>query len=172
MGRRRTGPTRAYLARDAGPHAAPNVHVYVGSAWEGELRLTAVTPKGDRPVVKYAFPGGKAASALTGLAIHDGLMVCSLPKQNELLLVDAAAGKVLGSVALGDPRGLAFDSQGRLLALVGKQLHRYRYCVPKPEAATLSAAEVLIASGLEDPQHVTLDPQGNFYVAIEAPATR
>ena len=116
---------RPYLARDAGPQAVDGVFVYVGSAWEGELRLTAVTRSGDKPVVKYAFPGGKEASALTGMAIHDGLMACSLPKQKELLLVDAKAGKVLGAVSLDDPRGLAFDGQGRLLALAGKQLHRY-----------------------------------------------
>src|SRR5208283_4532626 len=71
-----------YLARDAGPQAVAGVHVYAGSAWEGELRLTAVTRSGDKAVVKYAFPGGKSASVLTGLAIHNGLLVCSLPKQN------------------------------------------------------------------------------------------
>ncbi len=115
-----------YLARDAGPQALEGVYVYVGSAWEGELRLTAVTRSGDKPVIKYTLPGGKEASVLTGLAIHDGRLVCSLPKQKELLLVDAKAGKLLGTVPLADPRGLAFDAQGRLLVLAGKQLHRYR----------------------------------------------
>ncbi len=141
-----------YLARDAGPQAVDGVYVYAGSAWEGELRLTAVTRTGDKPVIKYSFPGGKDASALTGLAIHDGLLACSLPKQNELLLVDAKAGKLLTAVPLSDPRGLAFDGQGRLLALTGKQLHRYR--LPATVGKKLPAPDVLVATGLEDPQHV------------------
>ena len=155
-----------YLACDAGPRADPNVHIYVGSAWEGELRLTAVTPKGDRPVVKYSFPGGKKkeTSVMTGLAIYNGLMACSLPKQSELLLIDAKAGKLLASLPMVDPRGLAFDAQGRLVALVGKQLHRYALSA-EPQPIALPSAEVLVAAGLEDPQHVAIDSRGNFYVS-------
>ena len=152
------------------------IYLYAGSAWEGELRLTAVTRSGDKAVIKYTFPGGKNALVLSGLAIHDGLLVCSLPKQKELLLVDAKAGKLLGSAPLGDPRGLAFDGQGRLLALAGKQLHRYRLKVSgtlrvpltsgtRSVPDTLPAPEVLVASGLEDPQHVALDAAGNLYVS-------
>ncbi|MGA2034674.1 MAG: hypothetical protein ABSG68_20695, partial [Thermoguttaceae bacterium] len=153
-----------YLARDAGPRAASDVYLYAGSAWEGELRLTAVTRSGDKPVIKYAFPGGKEASVLTGLAIHNGLLACSLPKQKELLLIDAKAGKLLGAVPLDDPRGLAFDHQGRLLALAGKQLHRYQLPATIGQQR-LPAADVLVASGLEDPQHVALDTEGNLYVS-------
>ena len=127
------------------------------------MRLTAVTRSGDKPVIKYAFPGGKQASVLTGLAIHNGLLACSLPKQNELLLIDAKAGKLLGAVSLDDPRGLAFDGQGRLLALTGKQLHRYR--LPATIGNELPASEVLVATGLEDPQHVAPDAEGNLYVS-------
>ena len=181
-----------YLARDAGPSPAPAAFAYAGSAWEGELRLTALTRSGDKPVVKYNFPGGKDASALTGLAVHNGLMVCSLPKQHEILFVDAKAGKVLGAASVDDPRGLAFDPQGRLLALIGRQLRRYampdamRGTVPifaeqgtsreptdasaakmgpSPSARLLFAPQVLVADGLEDPQHVVQDQQGNFYVS-------
>ena len=152
-----------YLARDAGPQAVEGVYLYAGSAWEGELRLTAITRSGDKPVIKYSLPGGKDALALTGLAIHDGLLVCSLPRQNELLLVDAKAGKLLGTVSLSDPRGLAFDGQGRLLALAGKQLRRYQ--LPATVGKELPAPEVLVAAGLEDPQHVALDAEGNLYVS-------
>ena len=150
-----------FLARDAGPHAAANVRVYVGSAWEGELRLTAVTDKGDKPVVKYALPSGREVTdaALTGLAIHNGLLVCSLHRQKQLLLIDAAAGKVLGTHTIEDPRGLAFDPQGRLLVLAGGQLLRYA------DPPRLDQREVLVAAGLEDPQHITLDAAGNFYVS-------
>ena len=137
---------------------------YAGSAWEGELRLTALTRSGDKPVVKYRFPGGKSDSALTGLAVYNGLMACSLPKQNEILFVDAKVGKVLGSAPVDDPRGLAFDPQGRLLALIGRQLRRYTIAgaaLPVP----LPAGHAVVADGLEDPQHVVQDDEGNFYVS-------
>ncbi|MGA2253424.1 MAG: hypothetical protein ABSG53_02085 [Thermoguttaceae bacterium] len=153
-----------YLARDAGPQAVDGVYVYAGSAWESELRLTAVTRSGDKPVIKFAFRGGKDASVLSGLAINKGLLVCSLPKQNEMLLIDAKAGKFVATVSLRDPRGLAFDSQGRLLALAGKQLHRYRLPAAV-DKRRLPAPEILVTSGLEDPQHVALDARGNLYVS-------
>jgi hypothetical protein len=121
-----------YLARDAGDRPDPDAYVYVGSAWEGELRLTALTPQGDRTVVKYAFPGGKEASAISGLAARDGLLVCSLPKQQQLLFVDASLGRVRAHAPLRDPRGLAFGAQGRLLALSGTRL--LCFTLPQPLA--------------------------------------
>jgi hypothetical protein len=152
-----------YLAYDAGSRAVGDVYAYVGSAWEGELRLTALTKQADRPVVKYRFPS-KETSVLTGLAVHDGILACSLPAQKRLLLVDAKAGKVLGEPAVDDPRGLAFDGRGRLLLLAGKQLRRHEILLGAVPAA-LSAPQVLVSQGLEDPQHVTLDDRGDFYVS-------
>ena len=57
----------AFLARDAGAHPAPNAYAYAASAWSkdedpnhathptGEIRLTALTPQGDRPLLRYEF---------------------------------------------------------------------------------------------------------------------
>ena len=51
-----------YLARDEGSGAAPGVYAYVGSSWKsatdkynGEIRLTALTASGDKPVLKVAY---------------------------------------------------------------------------------------------------------------------
>lgn len=123
----------AFLARDGGSHALPGAYAYAASPWEGELRLNALTHGGDAPdvlVTAWKFPGEteearKAATGLGGIAIYDGLLVASLPKQSELLFVDAGAGRVLATVPLPDPRGVAFDTQGRLLALSGTVLQRY-----------------------------------------------
>jgi hypothetical protein len=183
-----------YLAFDAGAKAIADTYAYVGSAWEKELRLTALTAKGDRSLVKYAFPS-KEASVMKGLAVHDGILACSLPTLNRLLLIDIAAGTILGEPAIDDPRGLAFDAQGRLLVVVGKQLHRYEVSLKSNSAGSsevgwversephqtntpssggarstrptlrLSPPQVLVASGLDDPLHVTLDSQGNVYVS-------
>ena len=151
------------------------VYVYAGSALEGELRLTAVTRAGDKPVVKYSFPGGKDASALTGLAIHNGLLVCSLPKQNELLLVDAKAGKLLGAVPLerstrpGLRRPRTAAGAGRQATASLPVAGRGAGCQPATNNADRQVGnlphEVLVAAGLEDPQHVALDAAGNLYVS-------
>ncbi|MBI5831503.1 MAG: hypothetical protein HZB16_04225, partial [Armatimonadetes bacterium] len=148
-----------YLARDAGDAPVADTWLYAGSAWEGELRLTAVTRAGDKPVVKYAFDGGKDASALTGIAVRNGLLVAALPKQNVLLMVDAKGGRVLGTVPQADPRGMAFLADGKLLVLAGKTLLRLTMDDPlKP------VSETLIAAGLEDPQHVVVGADGTLFV--------
>jgi len=153
-----------FLARDAGQQSVPDVYAYAGSAWDEDLRLTALTNGGNKTVVKYSFPGGKPEAELTGMAIHNAVMVCSLHKRKELLFVDARAGKVIGAASFEDPRGLAFDAQGRLLVLTAHQLHRYKM----PEVSgtiQMPAPEILVNSGLEDPQQIALDPQGNIYVS-------
>ena len=91
-------------------------------------------------------------------------MVCSLPKQNRLLFVDARAGKVLVAAPLDDPRGLAFDAEGRLLALSGKRLFRYKLPEMGPKAV-LPAPEAVVSKGLDDPQQLALDANGNVYVS-------
>ena len=96
------------LARDGGPNAAPDVTAYVGSTWtasgnnadktHGELRITALTAKGDRPVLKHPFtPPVKADKGseededwigqLGGIAARDGVVVASLTRMGSLLLL-------------------------------------------------------------------------------------
>jgi DNA-binding beta-propeller fold protein YncE len=153
-----------FLCRDSGEHRDANTFLYVGSAWEGELRLTAITTKGDKPVVKYQFAGGKAASALAGIAVRDGLLAASLPKQKSVLLVDAKAGKVLGELPVDDPRGVWWLPSGELLALAGKQLLRLTLDPNFPQTVN-ATHQTVIAEGLEDPQQVTTDRAGNLYVS-------
>ncbi|MEI6520297.1 MAG: hypothetical protein WCO98_09715 [bacterium] len=152
-----------FLARDAGPNAVAGQFAYVGSAWEQELRLTALTNGGDKQVVKYAF-ASKDVAALNGIAVYNGLMVCSLPKLKQLLFVDVKGGKVLGNSPVEDPRGVAFDAQGNLLVLAGNKLQRYS--VPAmADNMTLAAPQVVVDKGLDDPKHLTLDSKGNIYIA-------
>lgn len=163
----------SHLAHDAGPQAAPGIYAYSGSAWEGELRLVAFGTD-YRNVAPYVF-AHKDEASLKGLAVYNGLLVASLPKMNALLLVDALAGKVLGTVPLTDGRGLAFDQQGRLLALSGQHVLRFPALSLKalhasleqnPNVAlTLPTPETLVAKGLLDPQGLTVDTQGRLYVS-------
>jgi hypothetical protein len=171
-----TGAT--HLARDRGPQPVADVYAYSGIVWEGGLRLVAFTPKEYRTVVPYAFaekPADKSLAALGGLAVHDGLLVASLPKMNAMLFVDAAAGKVIGTVPLQDGRGLAFDGEGRLWALSGRRLVRYpaealvavktRAAAATPAEQPLSEPDVMVADGLLDPQGLAVDDHGTVYVS-------
>jgi hypothetical protein len=166
------------LAVDAGPKANTNLLCFVGSIWEGELRLTAKTRaftdqsilkqklgqeverKGANAPVKppalEGFDGGDKMFVLGGIAAHDGVIICSVLRQNELLVVDINEGRMVSRIPLPNPRGLAFDAQGRLLALSGAHLVRF---------ATLSAKpETIIKSGLEDPRHLALDGNGQYFI--------
>ena len=158
-----------YLAGDTGPQALPDIYAYVGSVWEtakgsakAELRITALTAKEDKPILRYEFDAKSThmEDEISGLAVRDGIIVVSLPLQKQLLFVDARAGKLLGTAPLEDPRGLAFDNQGGLLTLSGSKLLRF----PQAQVA-LGTPQTVIAAGLEAPQHVALDAAGNIYVS-------
>ncbi len=172
------GPT---LAVDLGEKANANHAAYVGSIWEGELRLTAKTrslgdetvltlqlgedrrPKDlkpdERPEPLVGFDGGDRRYVLAGIAARDGLLVCSLVRQNELLLVDVAARKVLGRIPLRNPRGLAFDGEGKLLVLSERSLVRFD-SLDQHEPAATPAPRPVIHKGLVDPRHVAISTRG------------
>ena len=162
-----------YLARDAGPQAVDGVYVYAGSAWEGELRLTAVTRAGDRPVVKYAFPGGKDASALPGWPFTTDCSCAVCPSKTSCCW---SMPRWARSAA---PCRFATHAAWRSTAKGGCWHSPASNCTVMYAAHsvcrastgtrsvpdTLPAPEVLVAAGLEDPQHVALDAEGNMYVS-------
>jgi len=171
-----------YLAADSGPGAEPDVYAYAGSVFVGnkkygtdgkaEMRLTKLTKSADQPVLTPTYlcdplpdVNGITAdntSLMGGLAVHNGLLVFSQTALNQMVFVDAKAGKMLGTAALPSPRGLAFDGQGRLLALSGKSL--LRFTLTGAELPTLPTPETLV-SGFEDPQNITVGPADNIYVS-------
>ena len=128
------------LARDDGAQRIADVIAYAGSIWEAdkakrqvEVRLTALTGRGDRPVIKHVYALGDEASGrdrqldaeseMGGLAARNGFLFMALRRQGKVLVVDArqttanspgnqTSGKVAGSIATAEPRGLAFDGEG------------------------------------------------------------
>ena len=164
----------SHLTRDGGPKALPEVNAYSGIVWQNELRIVAFRPDGFRIVAPCKLPG-KEPGELGGLAAYDGVLAASLPKLNAVYFIDATAGKVLGSAAVPDARGLAFDSEGRLLVLSGQKLLRYpritRQSLSSDKEKAVDAAivlpdpEIIVTKGLEDPQGLTLDGAGRLYVS-------
>ena len=167
-----------YLAADNGPNAAPGAYGYAASVWKTakgsqkvELRVTALTAKGDQEIVKWQFDPRDVQDAqpeISGLAVRDGLIAVSLPLQKKILFarVDAGAGgklggHVLATAPLDDARGLWFDGQGRLLVLVGRQLRRYAVS----DSGALGASTMLIGQGLQDPRGISVSSQGDIYIA-------
>jgi hypothetical protein len=189
-----TGATQ--LAIDQGDNPVPGVYAYTGASWKGdkyngnrpELRLhELVTDKvkaprdkregegDDRPLLQpnLTLPqGAQSTDALTGMAVHNGIVVVAIGPANELIFIDGRQHKVLGQANVPKPAGLSFDHQGRLLVLSGTQLVRYELPQMPPAAADqqnlpqiqLPNPQVLVKQGLDDPRQLTLDSAGNVYV--------
>lgn len=165
-----------YLARDAGEKADPEIYAFVGSTWtssssnedktHGELRITGLTAKGDRVVAKHPFVApalaekgsgdGDWIGQLGGLAVHNRLLFASLSKLDKVLVFDIADGKVAREIAVRDPRGLACDARGALLALAGNRLLRF---------ATPESAPETLVGGLLDPRGIAIDSSGAIYIS-------
>lgn len=164
-----------YLARDAGKNVIAKHLAYVGSVWETgkrteilELRITALTPGKDEPIIIHGLgPIGPTkdfaarSAEIGGLAVFDGVIVLSLPVKNQLLFINANKKEIIGTVPLAAPKGLAFDSTGRLFALSGKQLVRFNStddCLQKQSPKTL-------INRLEEPIAIALDDNGKLYIS-------
>jgi hypothetical protein len=182
-----TGATQ--LARDFGPKAQPGIYAYAAAAWEDSLRLVELTDPGQsrsKPAdprlglggdsllldPPFRYPSGlkftdreNKGRGIGGLAVYNGLLVASLPAMNELLFVDAGERNVLGSLELKDPRGVAFDQQGRLLAISGCQVFRYSFRMGLVRAMPDGPPSSVIGSDLEDPQQITRDPRGRILIS-------
>ncbi|AWI09331.1 hypothetical protein [Ereboglobus luteus] len=165
-----------------------------------ELRITAVVANKnitlanahdafagrDREVIKYVLgkiPGSGpmqgganemetiVSKEIGGIAVYNGLIAVSLTAKNQLMFVDARSGGHLTTIPLDKPRGLAFDAQGRLLAISGKRLVRYDSLA---DLSALPAPAALISTGLEAPAGITInfdgpqntgDARGTLYIS-------
>ncbi|HEX7898438.1 MAG TPA: hypothetical protein VF950_11805 [Planctomycetota bacterium] len=147
----------SHLARDG-------KQVYTAAGWEqdkdkkkGDIRLMKIDAKGGaKRVVAFPLDDRKDAE-VGGLAVRDGLLAVSLPKRNEVALVDVAAEKILGVNQVEDPKGLAFE-KGALLAISGKKVVRYAI-----EGGSLVKPKDVVA--LQEPSGIALDAEGRLYVS-------
>lgn len=163
-----------FLATDLGPAADPDTHLYVASAWEtgkgsnqGELRLTALTKKGDREILKHEIgelnpvPGQeKAHGQVGGLVVSNQIALVSLSQKNEILSIDTRTGKILDRVTVPNPRGIAIEpfnrsTGGAVLVLSKDRLLNF------PRQGEFNT----LIDQLEDPHGITLDKEGRIYIS-------
>lgn len=188
-----------FLARDDGPDAVTNHFAYAAASWSheadpnrakekrGEIRLTALTTEGNKPILKYDFippgaienkPAGESNwdEHLGGVAARAGMIVFSLTRLNQLVFVDVRARRVIGAAGLPNPRGIAFgaDHPKLLYVLSGRKLLSFdlthltltseKTTLPQPEELISDRSEPGAKGVLHDPRQITLDAAGNIYV--------
>ena len=125
---------------------------------------------------------GEAGQSLGGLAVYDRVVVAAVTSQNKLLVIrdepkrDGSqpgfglrhsdptvpgnrSGVKAAEVPLDSPRGMVVTTDGRhLLAISGQRVVRFPF-PPQGEPT------VLVGAGLQKPQHLAIDGDGNLYVS-------
>src|SRR5262249_22270954 len=114
-------------------------------------------------IFTHPFPR-RADWAVGGLAVRDGRIALSLPKLNQVLLIDAAKGTLLGKTEVEQPHGLAFDANGRLLVLAARTLTAWEV-VSEGAGLKLKRLDWTAPTTFEDPQGIALDDGGRIYVS-------
>jgi hypothetical protein len=161
------------LARDVGTRHVLNQIAYLAVDWLDKAEVWALGPitykAGHGPswsgtkVFTHSFPR-REDWAVGGLAVRDGRIVLSLPKLNQILLIDAAKGTLLGKTEVDQPRGLAFDANGRLLVLSARALTAWEV-VSEGAGLKLKRLDWTAPATFEDPQGIALDARGLIYVS-------
>ncbi len=171
------------LAVDHAPSHLADDLCYVASVWEGELRITAKTktfgdreifkqqmgddPRPDRsleserPVVLEGFDGGDRKFVLAGLAVHDGVIVLSFPRQNELRILRVDGSRPESKSSIDNPRGVAFDRAGRLHVLSGTRVLRATHW----DGDAPTEFEDIGIESLQDPRQMVIDEAGRFFIS-------
>jgi len=121
-------------------------------------------PKGtilaDLPMQKHPAPDGRWKGRflrdVRGLAVAGDRIYATIPLDNKLFVVDTNSGKILNTIDLPAPRGVASHGSD-VYAISSNRLLKLN-----PDGST---AATVIASGLEDPSNVAIDSAGRFYIS-------
>ena len=181
LDRRRLDRRADHRGRYWRPAPWPIICATSARSWEGELRLTAKTNdvgrssrssstnsarsttrteesrRRRRAAGARGFDGGDRIYVLAGIAAHDGQIVCSMIRQNELLVVDVAKKEIIQHIALG-------QSARPGLRLAGPAAGSERSKAGPLRQACRPSRETIISAGLEDPRHVAFDRDGNLFI--------
>ena len=122
----------------------------------GNARLPVVEyiqPEENNP--HHDFDGGRLN--VQGAAVRGQHLAISLHMENRIALFDSKTGKSLGSVDIPSPAGLAFDSQGKLLAVSGKQVVSIDLATRQPVS--------FITDQLDMPKRIAVAKDGRIAVS-------
>jgi hypothetical protein len=152
------------LARDVGTKHVPKQDVYLAVDWLERAEVWAFGPNWlGKKIFTYTFPR-REHWAVGGLAVRDGRIALSLPKLNQVLLIDAEKGSLLGKTEVEQPRGLAFDAAGRLIVLSGRKATAWDMASDESRLR-LTQTDWRPSIEFEDPQGIALDERGRIYVS-------
>jgi hypothetical protein len=164
-----------HLARDGGTDSAPGYYAYVFESGQRdpdnftiEVRAFRKSDSRLESIIKYPRPRslrtfqGNEAYGADGLAVHDGTLVFAVTMLDKLVFVDVRKKKLVGEAAVPSPRAPAFDRQGRLYLLSGKDVKRF---APVGQDARLVDEQTLVGRELEEPHRLFVDEAGNIYVS-------
>jgi FlgD Ig-like domain len=99
---------------------------------------------------------GEWKTDVRGLALSNGRLYVPVMLDDKLFVVDAESGKILNTVSIPSPRGIAAGN-GKIYLLSGKNL-----ITLDPDGKPIGSP---IISNLDDPSSLALDAEGNFYVS-------
>jgi hypothetical protein len=161
------------MARDVGTQHVPQQDAYLAVNWLDKAEVWALGPIANKAghgpnwsgtkVFTYAFPR-REDWAVGGLAVRDGRIVLSLPKINQVLLIDSAKGTLLGKAEVEQPRGLAFDAAGRLFVLSRRVVTAWDV-ESDDSRLRLKRTDWRPPVEFEDAQSIALDEHGRIYVS-------
>jgi hypothetical protein len=152
------------LARDVGTKHIAKQDAYLAANWLARAEVWAFDLNwSGKKIFTYKFPR-REDWAVGGLAVRDGRIALSLPKVNQVLLIDAEKGTLLGKSEVEQPRGLAFDAHGRLLALSARTLTAWEV-VSEGAGLKLRRLDWTAPTTFEDPQGIALDHRGRMYIS-------
>lgn len=101
-----------------------------------------------------------------GLAVYNQTAVASLAAENIIVFMDVGQGQrrkgAFAKVNIHNPKGLAADADGHLYVVSGKEVLR---CRVDWNRGALNDRKTLVSSGLEMPQMITIDREGNLFVS-------
>lgn len=152
----------SHVVVDGGPQAAPNVLVY--SAVLSRSRLYIHQLATNQVYTRLVARNHSPSNFIGGLAAWNKILYLSIPASNVIHAIDAANGSFLAAMSVPQPRGMAFDAQGKLVVISGDSLLRFTVST---NPFSLNAQETIVAGGLLDPQRVMVNSAAQQFFVSE-----
>jgi hypothetical protein len=149
-----------YLALFKAPDASGKNHNVLVAKYDlakpPRGKIIAELPAGEHAAPFFGPGAGRWHAEMLGLAIANGRLYAPLTLDDKLFVIDAGSGKTLHTVSIPSPRGVA-ARDGRVFLISGGSLLRL--------TADGAIDGPPVITGLDDPQGMAIDADGNFLIA-------